>query len=232
MERAFILRDNVRKHMFDWDNQTLLLIVFVWWLARRGANRGEIAGSSLVLRKFLIDETPQAALVLDIAGRRSGLFAWLLTVVGFDAETSLKASSEEVEFRTASIFGKVHRVVPLSSVSSTQCGYTRPVGYIIVAGIILILAIFMKIGSLFDPYSGLPSSTQDPILFVAVVIGVGCLLAYIFLKRLTVSLETSGGTTLSISFRRSLIENVAVDIEKATKAIELLNRRIVARQGR
>lgn len=217
--------------MLDW-TQTLPLILIVWWLARRGTSRSEIAASSLVMRKFLIDETPQATNFLDIIGRRSGLLAWFLTVLGFDAETSLRASSDVVEFRTASMFGKVYRVVPLSSVSSTQCGYTRPVGYIIVAGIILLWAIYSKIESLSNPYPRYQSSEQELILFVAVIIAVVCLLAYIFLKKLTVSVETSGGTILSISFQRSLIENVAVDIERASKGIELLNRRIVASQGR
>lgn len=218
--------------MFEWDSGILLVGAFFWWLGRSGAKRAEVSGPNLVLRRFRIDETPNAPVLIDICGRGAGFFSWLFTLMGLDLETTLKVSDGEVELRTASVFGKIDRVIPLASVSSTLCGYTRPVGYLIVAGILLMLAIFLRIQALFSASYGLASTAGGALEIFAAVVGIGCLLAYILLKRMTVSIETSGGTTLSISFQRSVIENVSVDIQKVSRAIELLNNRIITIQGR
>ena len=81
---------------------------------------GKSFGPTLVLRRFKINDTPSADASVDIVGRASGITAWLLTVMGFDAETSLKMTSKEISFKSSSLFGQTNQVVPLPMVSSTQ----------------------------------------------------------------------------------------------------------------
>lgn len=207
----------------------VVFIVVGVWLARRGGRDIYIAGPTLVLRKFEIDETPSANLLVDISGRPSGIIAWLLTTVGVDAETSLKSTDKEITFRSSSLFGQINRVVPLPSISSTHCGYSRPIGYLIL-GIIFIL---VGILSTFFPMSilwqfGLYGSRG--LLLFSLVIGGVFLIAYWLSKKMTIFLETRGGMTMGLTFKRSVIESVPVDINKALKAISILNQKIIESQ--
>ena len=98
-----------------------LLVLFI---ARRKG--GKPAGPVLVLRKFKVNEKAVDGIVVEITGRTPGLLGWLLTTIGFSAETELKVSREYVSFSSSSLFGQVNQVVPLPSVSSTHCGYYKP----------------------------------------------------------------------------------------------------------
>jgi len=188
-------------------------------LARRGGGI-RIAGPTLVLRKFNINEDPSSNLLVDVIGRASGITAWLLTAIGFDAETSLKVTGQEVSFKSSSLFGQTHQVVPLPSVSSTHCGYSKPIGYLILGAIILIGGII----------TGLSQRGGGPLILFGLIIGGIFLVAYYLSKKIVISIETSGGILLGLSFKRSVIENVGVDIEQALKAIMIVNRKVIESQ--
>src|SRR5437016_3418443 len=64
----------------------VLVGIFAGVASRLG---GAAAGSKLVLRQFYVD--PSAShngVAIQIVGRKPGLVAWFLTVMGFSAETS------------------------------------------------------------------------------------------------------------------------------------------------
>ena len=188
----------------------LLVLGSVFMKGRGGSVR--ISGPTLVLRRFKIDESPSAQTPVEIIGRVSGLTAWLLTTMGFDAETTLKVSTTDVSFKSSSLSGETHQVVPLASVSSTHCGYSKPIGLLIIGSLILI--------------GGLIASQ-----FVAgLLLGGIFLLAYWLTKKITISVETSGGLLMGLAFKRSVIENVSVDIEQALKAIRIVNDNVVKSQ--
>jgi hypothetical protein len=94
--------------------ELIVLAVVVFIVAGGGlACRGggiRVTGPTLVLRKFTIDEAPSANVLADIVGRASGITAWLLTVMGFDAETSLNVTDKQVTFRSSSLFGQTYQV--------------------------------------------------------------------------------------------------------------------------
>jgi hypothetical protein len=190
-------------------------------LAKRGGGI-RITGPTLVLRKFKIIEDSSADLLVDIVGRASGLTTWLLTVIGFDAETSLKVTKQEISFKSSSLFGQTLQVVPLPSASSTHCGYSKPIGYLIAGAIILIGGII----------TGLVQRGGGAIILFSLIIGGIFLVAYYLSKKIVISVETSGGIILGLSFKRSVIENVGVDIEQALKAIMIVNQKIIESQIR
>jgi hypothetical protein len=198
----------------------VVLVLVGRGLARRGGGGILISGPTLVLRRFKIDETSTANVLVDIVGRASGITAWLLTVMGFDAETSLKVTDKEVSFRSSSLFGQTHQVVPLPSVSSTHCGYSKPIGYLIVGAIFLIGGIL----------SGLGESGGGTVILSGLVIGGILLIAYYLSKKIVISIETSGGMVLGLSFKQSVIENVSVDMEQALKAIRIVNQKVIGSQ--
>lgn len=198
-----------------------VFFVIVGGLAKRGGGIS-ITGPTLVLRKFKIEEDSSTDLVVDIVGRASGFTAWLLTIIGFDAETSLKVTHQEVSFKSSSLFGQTHQVVPLPSASSAHCGYSKPIGYLIVGTIILIGGII----------AGLGQRGGGLIILFSIIVGGTFLVAYYLSKKIFISVETSGGLLLGLSFKRSVIENVGVDVEQALKAIMIVKHKIIESQMR
>ena len=198
----------------------VIILSFAGVTLRRRIGGIPIAGPNLVLRKFNVKEEAPDNVFVEIVGRASGLTGWLLTVIGFDAETTLKVSDKDISFRSSSLFGQTHQVAPLPSIASTHCGYSKPLGY-------LIVGIIFVVGGIF---SGLAQRGDGGILFILLIIGVIFLIAYWLSKKMTITLDTSGGMRMGLSFKRSVIENVPVDIEKAVQAINIVNKKIIESQ--
>lgn len=173
-------------------------------------------GPPLVLRRYQIDENNK--LMIDIVGRKSGITAWLLTTMGLEVETSLRVTRQILYFKSASFFGMTYNTVPLSMIASTHCGYTKS-AFLLIAGLLVTLfGIF---------------NMRSPALGVfAIIIGLLFLVSYWLSKKLTIYIETTGGTVIGLSFRRSIIENVAVDIDQALKATQLINKHVLYTQSR
>ena len=65
-----------------------------------------------------------------------------------------------------------------------------------------------------------------------IIIAAVFVLLYVLLKKIVVSIETSGGSNIGISFARSVIENIPVDIEQAQQVVDAINREITQIQKR
>jgi hypothetical protein len=209
--------------MFGLGMQELLIIAVIFFVARgilgRRGGGVHIMGPSLVLRKFHVNESAPDGVLVEIVGRASGVTAWLLTIMGFDAETSLKLSNNELSFRSSSLFGQIHQVAPLQSISSTHCGYSKPIGY-------LILGVLFVLGG----FPGLGQSGGGGIFLIGLIIGGIFLIAYWLSKKMTISIETGGGMIMGLVFKRSVIENVPVDIQKAIQAMNVVNKKVIESQ--
>lgn len=199
----------------------VLAFIAVTVISRRG--RLLIAGPTLVLQKFNVNEKAADGLIIDIDGRAGGVMSWFLTVVGFDAVTSLKVTATEITFKSSSLFGQKHSVTPLTSIAHTECGYSKPIGFLIVGGLIIFMSLFsLKI-------HGTASDVIFPMLFL--LVGIALIFCYWLLKKMIIAIETYGGSAIGLTFKRSVIENVSVDIEKAIEAIRLINKNILKAQG-
>jgi hypothetical protein len=198
----------------------IILIVIGAVLAKRRSGGTIISGPSLVLRKFSVKKDGSNGYIIEIIGRASGVIAWLLTVMKLDTETSLKISQKDILFKSSSLFGQIYQVSPLPSVSSTHCGYSKPIGYLIFG------AIFMGGGLLW----GSAQYQGGGIMLGGLLIGLVFFIAYWLSKKIAISIQTKGGMIMGLSFRRSVIENIPVDIKKAMQAISLINKNVIASQ--
>lgn len=135
-----------------------------------------------------------------IVGRQPGLVGWMLSVMGVDAQTELNINPTEVSFRQASMFGETITSCPISRVASISAGYAKPVEYLILAALTMI----------------------------TVIIPLVLLVLFFLEKRVFISVETTGGHVFSIAFKRSIIEGVAVDQERAKEVVAILQRSILA----
>lgn len=188
-------------------------------VSRRGGAR--IAGPALVLRKLKVNEQAADGFIIDIDGRASGVIAWFLAVVGFDAVSSLKVTATEITFKSSSLFGQTYYVAPLTSIAHTRCGYSKPIGFLIVGGLLILMGLYWVMTQ--------HGNTAVPIF--SLLIGIILMIGYWLLKKMAIIIETNGGTCMGLTFKRSVMENVSVDIKKALEAIRLINKKILEAQG-
>lgn len=165
-----------------------------------------INGPTLVLRRFYVNESPADDVYLNITGRASGLIGWLLTVLGLDAETNLLVTGKEINLISSSLAGNIHKLVPVSKISSSHCGFKKPIGFLIAGAGILLLGL--------GDFRG---------LIICIIISLALVLIYYLQKKLAITIETFGGTTMGVVFKPSIIENVSVDMNMAFRAISVIN---------
>lgn len=195
--------------MFVWLG---LMVGLIWGVANLFSKKPP----KLVLRKFSINK-PGTPTHIEIRGRDAGVIGWLLTTMRLKDETTLHITGDQISFVRASLFGKKQQTIPIPSVASASSGYERPIGLLIFGVIVFLIGLF----------SGSGKGIANGIIVAAVFV-----LLYVLLKKIVVSIETSGGSNIGISFARSVIENIPVDIEQAQQVVDTINREITQRQRR
>ena len=190
----------------------VLMVGLIWSIANLFSKKPP----KLVLRKFSINK-PGAPTHIEIRGRDAGAIGWLLTSMRLKDETTLHITGDQISFVRASLFGKKQQTIPIPSVASASSGYERPIGFLIFGVFVFLIGLF----------SGSGKGIANGIIVAAVFV-----LLYVLLKKIVVSIETSGGSNIGISFARSVIENIPVDIEQAQQVVDTINREITQRQRR
>ena len=168
---------------------------------------------TLVLRRFSISK-PGAPTLIEICGRDAGPIDWLLTSLKLKDETELRITGDQISFIRASVFGKKNQTIPIQSVASASSGYKSPVGFLIFGVVAFLIGLFSGSGS---------------VIAFSLIIAAVCVLLYVLGKKIIVSIETSGGSDVGISFARSVIENIPVDIDQAQKVVDVINQEITRR---
>jgi hypothetical protein len=173
-----------------------------------------VVGTPLVLRRFEFHDSPSDGVCLRIAGRPAGMMAWLISLLGFDNETTLEVSLEKITLKTASLYGQVYEVAPLTRIASTHCGYVKPIQYLIVAAVITLIGVFTLL-----------------LLPIAVVVAAVLGLIFWFRRTLVLGVVTTGGRTLSVAFKPGLLGGVAVDLPRALQAMGIVSRKVLEMQS-
>ena len=171
-------------------------------------------GPSLVLKKFHCD--PQTG-VVDIQGRAPGLWAWLLALMKIDATTTLYADPHHVNVRMASLFGETNETVPTTNIASLEYGFMKPVQ-------LLILGAIFFLGGFFGMFQ---AGWMGLFMLAGIVFGV----LYFLNKRMYIALVSNGASRMGLQFKRSVIENVPVDIVRVQEALGILHQNILWANG-
>jgi hypothetical protein len=207
-----------------------ILVVLGFVIERR---RIRIQGPLLVLREFRLQASCTGGDLITIRGRSAGLLAYLLTFCHLDDTTSFVVTEREIRVETSSLHGVSLEYVPMMAVSSSECTYFRSFFVLIAAFGLFTLA------SLAFLYTFFTSSDSDygrqvaldhlrGFLWAGLSIGVVLYVVYALSKRILISVETSGGRSLGVAFKRSVIENISIELHQARAAVALLNRTLLA----
>lgn len=181
-----------------------------------------LAGSrALVLKEFQTNY--DGPLYVHIVARRSGLAAFLLTILGIDTTTTFDVQADRIEFHQGSLSGHIQTLLPLSSLSVATTGYTKP--------------ILLLLGAFFDLIFGIVLLCHDVgvvkafggLLLVCCVI---CIIKFFLNKSLLISVVSNSGWPIGICFKRSVIEGVKVDQDQAQEVIRIINQLLMQQTAR
>jgi hypothetical protein len=145
-----------------------------------------------------------------------------------EPEVELIVTDSEVRIRTASLSGIEHTCIPLGQIHATVCGYQRS---ILAFG----FAILFSVGFLLKLLSGFLESNRNEVgsdmglAFGFLILAGIAALVYFLSKRIAISVETA--RMRGVAFKRSVIENVSVDLPEALRAISVINARLLAAQA-
>ena len=107
------------------------------------------------------------------------------------------------EYSYGSLSGRVLEVIPLSKTSNLLCGYFKPVIFLILAFISLIAA-FATFG-------------------LTLILTAFFVFMYFFRKSVLISIIPNSGSSATVAFKRSLIENQNITEEEAQQIIQLIS---------
>ncbi len=157
--------------------------------------------AALAIKEVEINE--DGPLYVKIKGRKSGIFAWFLTILGIDNTTTLEVYENRIEFTEGSLSGRVKEMIPLSSICNLGTGYLKPTLLLMLAGFFLLMAL---------PTFGVS-------LIFTVIFGI-----FYFLRKsmLLYAIPNSGNGPV-ILFKRSIIENVSLSEKDAYRIIDLIS---------
>ncbi len=177
--------------------------------------------SALVLKKWSASNQPvdQEGNYIAISGRQSGLISWLLSRAGVDPVTTIHVSAKRIVFSAASLAGSKTWSIPLHSVCSTQYGYHKPWGQALALWLLFMWLLGVLVSALWQMGSQ-PTAQSVGLLGTLVVTALA--IAYFFFNRtVTFGFVENSGVLHGIQFKRSVIENVAVNEQEAKFAADL-----------
>ena len=209
--------------MYDMFESTMLFFIFLVvmimiWIIRSIKNRGVV---HLSLSKFTIDAENENLIILE--GRKTGLMQWLFVQLKLGNTYKIHVKKDFISYSEDSASGKTLSLVPMHKVSNTTCGYKKPIIFLILAAVAIILCV----RSLYIDYSS-EHSDSDSFFNLYLIFAGSFIVAYIYLKSFFINIEATGSSRFGFSFRKALIENISIDVEKIEEAIKLINNLMIA----
>lgn len=170
------------------------------------------AANSLVIQEKEINESGPH--YIHLKGRRAGIIAKLLSLMGIDASTSFDVYEDRIEFTSGSVFGRTTEVIPMSAVCNVGTGYVKPAA-------LLFTGIFLLVGSI-------PSFMQEKWAgIITLLFAAGCFVGYLLGKTMMVYARSTGADLDVIAFRRSVIENLKIDDSEANRIVQIMNKLVI-----
>ena len=172
-------------------------------------NRNQV---TLSLSKFAFN--PEAADFLIIEGRKTGLWQWILAQLKLGNRYQILVNKDKICYSADSAQGNSLILTPLQKIASTGGGYAKPI-------LMLIMAAVLGIAGIFTLFS-------EPTMGIVLILVAALLVVWFnFRKTFFVNIQPVSGAVFGFEFKRSIIENVAVDIDLIKESITFLNEKII-----
>jgi len=181
--------------------------------------RARAKGQTLVLRKFTLRHEPGAREepVIEIIGRRGGVIAFILTLLGLDPQTVFTVNCSEIECRSTSLGGQVSVFVPISRVASVTAGVVKPIGYLIMAALVTIAGLLIGV-----------EARDGAVFAIALLVAIAFCVVYFISKMVLIGVSSNAGPEILLFFRPSVLEAQPVDVRKAIQTVETIREFVAA----
>ena len=183
----------------------LFIIIIAVFASVRSRNKNVVF---LALSQFRINPGAESQVVIE--GRKTGLMEWLLVQLKLGNMYKIHVMRQYIAFVSESAKGEDLILTPIQKVASTACGFKRPIGWLIWAGIMFLFAFFT--------------------MGLSIILGLLFILIYYFKKSFYISIQTVGGHSFVLEFKRGLFENIPVNLPYVKQAIEHINRLVLEAQ--
>lgn len=171
-------------------------------------------GTVWILKTFQVDETGLTGAHVFVEARQPGLFAFILNLLGLDPTATLKVTKGSISFRMSKLSGMTQTSTSLNQIGSFQGGYKKPIELLVLAFIIFVMGITIDI----------TAELGAPVFTIGgMVISLILIVCYALFKHLFIGFETSGGAYYGMVFKRGILNNVSVDIDKIEYTIAFIN---------
>jgi uncharacterized membrane protein len=181
--------------------------------------------SALVTKEFKTETNPTDGLYVRIVGRKAGLIAWLLTLIGIDTTTVFEVYGDKLVYRNSSLSGQMITIFPINSICTTSSGFFKPILFIILGGLFAFMGLMSLIGAI---------ANTDMLVsaFILLILAAIFIALYYFRKVLLISVGNTGAAVAAIAFKRSVIEGIEIKEENAIHVVELINFLVLAQARR
>ena len=166
------------------------------------------ARAALVVKEIKINEEgPQ---YVHIVARKSGVIAFLLSIVGIDSTTTFDVYEDKLEFSQGSLSGYVKSCMPLSSMTVATGGFVKPFMELVIGILLVFPASIFTLG-------------------ISAIIGIILIIHYFLSKTLLVQVVASSGWDATICLKRSVIEGVEINQDTADKIVDIIKNLVMAK---
>lgn len=183
---------------------------------------------ALVIKSWRSSTKPidQHGHFVSIVGRKGGLLAWLLSLLGVDPTTQIRVSRDRVEFKQSSLAGTESKLIPLEGICSSYYGYYKPW-----KEALTLLLVGVGFGStVIGPLFGM---SQIGALCLGALLGtVVSVIYYVLNRTLTLGFVEQSGLINGIRFKKSVIENLEINEPQARQVCLLVQHLIETKPSR
>ena len=171
----------------------------------------QFAQPTLVVRSFAVNDPSPDQPVVEISGRAAGFTSWLLTLMKLSTITTLTLKGDELSLVSAGFSGEKHSLIPVESIDTTECGYSKPTGWAFI-GVILLLY-------------GIGSGVMAQLL-LGLVLAAICFAAYYFGGRMYMIVR-AGSHEGMIQYKEGLVDGQSVNLERTLTAVGAINQAVM-----
>jgi len=194
---------------------------FFWFFFLRGGDLSSKVASDLYLDKYTFDPRKRRGVIVEIRGRKSGFWGWLLGLIGLNRQSYIIVTEKEVRFHFTGISDQTTYTAPLNTVTCFLSGREKPVFRAIIGGVLIV-------GSILGMLSGFAIS------FLGLIIGGAFLLSYALTTQLTLAFSTGDlSANYGLNFRTKTRGGNKLTTETLDEMISHVNKvfRYAERQG-
>ena len=166
--------------------------------------------AALVVKSVEIDESCDCKVTL--VARKPGLTSWLLSVLGIDATTTLRVYGDRIESVQGSLNGSIQSIVPLDSLDTYNCGFTKPIHFLVLGIVSFLFSLNLAL-----------RDVPNVVVCVLFAVGIAFIAGYIFKRCLVLGFSTQGINGISLLLRQGMAKGVMVDHALVTRIIDIVN---------